>query len=269
MLQRRLLGSSGMAVAPLSLGTVKFGRNQGVKYPSSFSLPSDGALADLLDTAQELGINLLDTAPAYGSSEERLGKILRQRGDRQQWLVFSKAGEAFDPQSGQSHYRFDKAAITASVEASLKRLKTDYLDGLLIHSDGRDLEIIAEHQVFATLAELKQRGLIRCGGMSTKTLAGGLAAIAAGDVAMITLNPQSLAEQPVAAAAAAAAKGVLIKKAFASGHLSSEPGGIAAAINLCLATPGVSSIVAGTINAQHLRDNAAVVAAWQHRHAQP
>ena len=60
----RPLGNSSIKVSPLGLGTVKFGRNIGLKYPSDFSLPTDLELALLLQRAKELGINFLDTAPA-------------------------------------------------------------------------------------------------------------------------------------------------------------------------------------------------------------
>ena len=48
-MELRALGSSGLQVSPLGLGTVKFGRNQGVKYPQSFDLPSDQQALALLD----------------------------------------------------------------------------------------------------------------------------------------------------------------------------------------------------------------------------
>jgi aryl-alcohol dehydrogenase-like predicted oxidoreductase len=56
---KRALGSTGIDVSCLGLGTVKFGRNQEVKYPSSFALPSDREVEQLLAEAQELGINLI------------------------------------------------------------------------------------------------------------------------------------------------------------------------------------------------------------------
>jgi aryl-alcohol dehydrogenase-like predicted oxidoreductase len=65
-----LIHSTDIAVSQLGLGTVKFGRNQQVKYPSQFDLPSDDEIMTLLEIAQELGINFIDTAPAYGISEE-------------------------------------------------------------------------------------------------------------------------------------------------------------------------------------------------------
>src|SRR5690606_24883839 len=83
----RPLGSTGLTVSPLGLGTVKIGRNQGVKYPSGFELPTDQQVRGLLAQARDLGINLLDTAPAYGLSEQRLGPLLQ--GQRQEWVLCS------------------------------------------------------------------------------------------------------------------------------------------------------------------------------------
>lgn len=73
----RPLGDTGLIVSPLGLGTVKLGRDQGVKYPNGFTIPDDAAARALLDQARALGINLIDTAPAYGVSEQRLGPLLR------------------------------------------------------------------------------------------------------------------------------------------------------------------------------------------------
>ena len=73
----RPLGSTGLMVSPLGLGTGKLGRDQGVKYPSGFQIPDDDEARMLLKLARDLGINLIDTAPAYGRSEERLGPLLR------------------------------------------------------------------------------------------------------------------------------------------------------------------------------------------------
>ena len=84
----RPLGSTGLRVSPLGLGTVKLGRNTGVKYPNQFALPSDGQARELLALARDLGINLIDTAPAYGTSETRLGPLLQ--GQRQDWVVCTK-----------------------------------------------------------------------------------------------------------------------------------------------------------------------------------
>jgi len=75
-LELRSLGRSQLKLSQLGLGTVKLGRNTDVKYPAGFELPSDEAVVELLNEASRLGINVLDTAPAYGHSETRLGDLL-------------------------------------------------------------------------------------------------------------------------------------------------------------------------------------------------
>src|SRR3990167_8095339 len=214
-MQRRALGTTDIQVSILGLGTVKFGRNTGVRYPQAFTLPTDAALANLLSRAHALGINLLDTAPAYGNSEERIGKLIVHH--RHQWVVTTKVGEEFH--EGQSHFDFSKAAIQKSIARSLKRLRTDYLDAVLVHSSGEDIKIIEQYDVFSTLAEIKKNGWIRAYGMSTKSVAGGLLAVDQADVVMVTLNLIQTEEQVVIHTAHQKKKGVLIKKALASGHM--------------------------------------------------
>src|SRR5690606_22101093 len=109
----RQFGKTGMRVSALGLGTVKFGRKQAVKYPRSFELPDDRLTADLLSLARELGINLIDTAPAYGTSEERLGGLLK--GQRPDWLICTKVGEEFDPATGLSRFDFSPAHARRSI----------------------------------------------------------------------------------------------------------------------------------------------------------
>lgn len=246
----RPLGSTGIAVSAIGLGTVKIGRNQGVKYPRQFELPADRDIRELLARARDLGINLLDTAPAYGSSEERLGSLLE---DRRQWVICTKVGEEFE--HGESHYDFSPEHVRFSIERSLKRLRTDYLDIVLIHSDGND-EAILHRGTLEALNELKEEGLVRATGMSTKTVAGGIGALEKSDCAMVTYNLENDAERPVIDYAAEHGQGILVKKAFASGHLcerGEDP--VQASMDRILGTPGVTSIVAGTINPTHLREN--------------
>src|SRR3990167_79127 len=254
---KRQLSNTGIWVSLLGLGTVKFGRNKNVHYPSPFDLPSDYAIETLLAHAQSLGINFLDTAPAYGQSEERLGKLLR--GKRHDWVLATKAGEEFV--NSKSHYDFSAASIRNSVEHSLKQLKTDYLDIVLAHSNGDDLRIIQQEEVLSTLAELKTAGWIRAFGMSTKTVECGLLAIDNADIVMVTFNPIQQTERDVIRYAQQQKKGVLIKKALASGHLDKIADDDAAlrAFDFILREPGVSSIVMGTINPEHLQQNAECV----------
>ena len=136
-MERRPLGRTGLEVSPLGFGAFKIGRNEGIKYPQPYPIPSDEEVARLLDGILDMGINLIDTAPAYGTSEERIGQCLASR--RSDYILSSKAGEVW--KDGHSHYDFSPEAIRRSVEESLRRLQTDHLDLLLLHSDGSDLHV--------------------------------------------------------------------------------------------------------------------------------
>ena len=258
----RPLGDTGLRVSPLGLGTVKLGRDQGVKYPNGFRIPDDQAARQLLDLARDLGINLLDTAPAYGRSEERLGPLLR--GQRQEWVIVSKVGEEFD--GDQSRHDFSAAHTRFSVERSLKRLETDCIDLVLVHSDGHDLAVLRDCEVYATLEALKREGKLRGFGFSGKTVEGGLLALERGDCAMVTYNLAEQAERPVLDRAALLGKGILIKKALASGHACLAPGvdPVRASFELIFAHPGVTGAIVGTIDPLHLSHNVTTAAAVLH-----
>jgi len=241
----------GPLVSRLGLGTVKFGRNQGVKYPQGFDLPSDAQILDLLRLAHDLGINLLDTAPAYGLAESRLGQVLPQLGlKRADWVIVSKAGESFE--NGVSHFDFSGPAIRASVLASLEKLRIDYLDAVLLHSDGIDEAGPRFMPALEALQALKAEGLIRAAGFSGKTLAGNLQFADCADLLMLTYNSAETDQLPAIAAAAGQGKGVLLKKALASGHASDAD----AALRMALAVPGVTAAVVGSLSPAHLRANA-------------
>lgn len=254
----RELGSTGLQVSALGLGTVKLGRNQAVKYPANFALPDERSARRLLALAGELGVNLLDTAPAYGSSEERLGRLLAGR--RRDWIICTKVGEEFE--QGQSRFDFSPEHTRQSVLRSLRRLGTDMLDIVLVHSDGRDLGIIEQMGTLEMLAQLKREGLLRAFGISTKTVAGGLAAAAVCDVLMVTYNLVRQEERPVLDECARLGRGALVKKVLDSGNLPPADGGHGtgrtpqqASLELVLAHPGTSAAIVGTINPLHLRSN--------------
>lgn len=256
--QRNAIAETGVKVSPLGLGTVKLGRDKAVKYPEGFKIPDDKQALDLLALAWDLGINLIDTAPAYGNSEQRLGKLLPQL--PRDWVIATKAGEYFDPQSGESRYDFSPESIISSVETSLKRLNREVLDIVLIHSDGNDKKVIEKDGALDTLNELKRRGLIRAAGMSTKTVAGGLLTLQQTDLAMVMHNLQYQDEQIVLDEAARANKGIFIKKALGSGHIAKAAGSqdiVQDNFNFIFKEPAVSSVIIGTINPAHLTDNVA------------
>ncbi len=253
---RTPITDTGLAVSPLGLGTVKLGRNQGVKYPETFNIPDDAHALDLLAQAWELGINLVDTAPAYGHSEQRLGALLPKLS--QDWLIATKVGESFNTDTGASQYNFTPEFITQSIQHSLKNLRRDVLDIVLVHSDGNDQQIIEQQGALEVLNDLKQQGLIRATGMSTKTVEGGLLTLQRADIAMVMHNLDYRGEQAVLDQAAADNKAIFIKKALGSGHLALRDGPvdpIQANFDFIVQNPAVASIVVGTITPKHLIDN--------------
>ena len=244
MLERRWL-TSDLEVSVLGLGTVKLGHNTGVKYPTVFDLPSDAEAANLLAVARELGINLLDTAPAYGLAEMRLGQLIK--GQRDHWILGSKVGEDYD---GDSHFDFTRSGAERSLARSLTRLGTDHLDYCLLHSDGNDHDVLNSGAMDA-LARARDNGDVRAIGVSSKTLAGAMRAIELGlDIVMLTINPEHRDEIPAAQQALDANTGVLVKKAMGSGHLSASE-----SLSMVSQVPGVSAIITGTLNPAHLRAN--------------
>lgn len=251
--QLRQFGSTGLQVSPLGLGTVKLGRNKGLKHPP-FELPDDRTAEQLLGLASDLGINLVDTAPAYGTSEERLGKLLL--GQRNRWVICTKVGEEFDSRTAMSRYDFSAEHVRFSIERSLGRLRTDFLDLVLVHSNGTD-EGHAFAEALDALGDLKAQGKLRAFGISSKTMAGGLLAVERTDCAMITVNPFDAEGKTVSAAARQAGKGILVKKPLAAGALAASAAPpVGETLGLIFSQPGVTSVVIGTIDPQHVRNNA-------------
>lgn len=275
MIKRKPLHGTNLEVSCLGLGTVKFGRNEQVKYPQAFDLPDDSTVLGLLDLAQEEGINLLDTAPAYGSSETRLGGLLNagHGQHRDSWVIVSKAGEEFV--DGASKFDFSAEAITESVERSLTRLQTDRIDAVLLHSNGNDLDILDHSGSPEALFRLQEQGKVLSVGISTKTVAGGQRAIELGmNCVMITYNPWHTEEQPVLDSAQQnGACSVFIKKGFGSGWFGqngelsssetetrpSDP--VAESLGFIFAHPAATAVITGTLNPAHLSENAAKIRA--------
>ncbi|MCB1694340.1 MAG: aldo/keto reductase [Pseudomonadales bacterium] len=244
---RREVAGTGIRVSPIGLGTVKFGRNAGVKYPQAFELPDDRTLSQLMETAAELGINLIDTAPAYGTSESRVGKLLASR--RDEWIVMTKVGETWE--NGRSTFDFSREATHRSIERSLSRLATDRLDIVLVHASDDDVRVVQETDVLESLSRLKERGVIGAIGVSTKTLEGARAALSHSDLVMAAYSPADTSQREALDLARELGKSVLVKKALASGH-ATDPG---ASLAFALSHPAVASAIVGTINPAHLESN--------------
>lgn len=245
-MDQRRLGQTGPLVTPLGYGAFKIGRNQQTKYAATYDLPSDAEVDRLLNGVLDLGLNYIDTAPAYGLSEERIGHSIGHR--RNEFTLSTKVGESFDGR--QSTYDFSESAITASVQRSLRRLKTDVLDLVFIHSHADDIAIIKSTDAVPTLQRLREQGVIRQLGFSAKSLAGARTALAWADVLMLEFHLDDRTMEPVIMAAAAEGIGIVVKKALASGRLSAHD-----ALRFVTGFPGVTTTVTSTLNLGHLRSN--------------
>ena len=246
------LADTGLTVSRLGLGTVKFGRNLEVKYPEQFEIPGDEQVLALLSQAHEAGINLLDTAPAYGTAQQRLGKLV---GNDDSWVICSKVGERFA--NGVSEYVYDEAETRLTVENSLRDLRREALDIVLIHSNGDDLHVLRDTPVMETLLRLKQEGKVLATGISSKTVEGGLLALQHMDIVMCMYNLLDTDELPVIEAAHEQGKSIFIKKGLMSGHLqrAEHEDPLLASYRHIFSQPGVSSLIVGTINPAHLQQN--------------
>lgn len=150
----RTLGKTGLDVSVLSFGASSLG--------SVFRETNEEESIRTVHTAVDLGINLIDVSPYYGltKAETVLGKAIAQM-DRERFILTTKAGRY-----GDAEFDFSKERIIRSVDESLKRLQTDYIDILYLH----DIEFAAFDEVieggFPALDTLKQSGKIRYFGVS-------------------------------------------------------------------------------------------------------
>ena len=154
-------GKSEVVANPLGLGTNAVGGH------NLFHALDDRAGKQLVDAAIANGINLLDTAYVYGlgHSEELIGEVI-QRHHRPDLVIATKGAHDFS--SGEEVINNDPAFLTAQVEASLRRLQTDYLDIYYIHFPDHDTP---KAEAVGALQRLKEQGKIRAIGVSNFSLA--------------------------------------------------------------------------------------------------
>lgn len=158
-MKKVLFGKTGLQVSPVTLGTWGIGGAGWDDYPDEMRL-------DTIKAAVENGINLIDTAPAYngGKSEQYIGEALEEIGARKEVFIVTKTGN--DYIDGQ-YIRNGKADnIFALCERSLKNLRTDYIDILLLHwPDPR----VSLEETYGAMNRLKEQGIIRHIGASNLT----------------------------------------------------------------------------------------------------
>lgn len=248
------LGKTDLSVTPVGFGAFKIGRNTGIKYAAGYDLPDAQEVSRLLNGVLDLGVNYIDTAPAYGISEQRIGETIARR--REEYVLSTKVGETYE--DGQSTYDFSSQTIRYSITLSLQRLRTDVLDLVFIHSDGNDLHILNNTDTVETLQQLRDEGLVRAIGMSGKTAEGAAAALTWADAIMVEYHLDDRSHEAVIRQAAEAGVGVVVKKGLASGKLAPDQ-----AIRFVLKNPGVTSLVIGGLNLEHFAENVRAAQATQ------
>jgi aryl-alcohol dehydrogenase-like predicted oxidoreductase len=148
--QYRTLGRTGISVSPYALGTLMFATSMG-------NDPADSAR--IIHRALDAGINVVDTADAYGDSEEVVGRALEGR--RDDVVLATKFGRPIgqDP----NHRGASRRWIVTTVENSLRRLRTDRIDLYQLHRPDPDTDI---EETLAALTDLIRSGKVRAIGAS-------------------------------------------------------------------------------------------------------
>jgi aryl-alcohol dehydrogenase-like predicted oxidoreductase len=264
---RRTLGTTGLEVSALGLGA----------GPLGDARLSDADAESLVKSALDAGVTLFDTAPSYGSSEERLGRALGAR--RREAVIATKGGYGVP---GVADWTGD--VIRLGIDAALRRLGTDVIDVFLLHSC--DEGTLRRDDILGELDRAKSAGKIRAAGYSGENDA--LAAAVASrrfDVVECSVSPFDRASLGGAVAAAASAGlGVLAKRPLANAAwrhgsvpdahdvrmywerakaMGVDPSPLAwpeVALRFATFAPGVSAALMGTTNAAHLAQAVTAVA---------
>ena len=144
-MKKREIGKSGIEVIPFAFGGNVFGWT--IDEPTSFNI---------LDAFVDKGLDFIDTADVYskwvpgntgGESETILGNWIKKSGKRDKIILATKVGKPMgDDQKGLS-----RAYITQAVEASLKRLQTDYIDLYQSHDDDKETPLLETLETFTDL----------------------------------------------------------------------------------------------------------------------
>ncbi len=127
-MHRKRLGKTNLQVSALSLGTVEIGLDYGISEQGEARHPSEADAHKLLHFALDRGINLIDTARAYGEAEAIIGRALKTR--RREYILASKVM----PRPGAP------SLVRAQLEEGLAALQTDHVDIMMIHSRADQIE---------------------------------------------------------------------------------------------------------------------------------
>ena len=267
-MERRPFGQTGLRVPVLGFGAMQLGDPR---------VPEDHA-ARLLNHALDLGLTLIDTARSYGLSEERIGRHLAHR--RGEFVLSTKVGYGAE---GCADWTYP--CIVAGVEAACKRLHTDVID--IVHLHSCDLDLLESGEVVEALEDCRRAGKLRVAAYSGDSAALRYAiALGAFGSVQASVNLVDQEALPALAEAHACGLGTIAKRPLAGQPwraiepspepvhreyarrfdvLRGEPGFDAAdfeALTLRFAaySPGVDCAIVGGTSLDHLARNAASVA---------
>ena len=274
-LPRRALGRTGLDVTTLGYGAMELRATQGAPAIS------DADAGTLLNQVLDAGINLIDTSPDYGRSEELIGLSIAHR--RDEYVLASKCGCVPGAPGGAEHVH-TAANIRAGVEESLRRMRTDHLDIVQFHRSLTPREFEQDGALAAAL-ELRDEGKVRFIGVSG-TLPNLDDQIAMGvfDIFQIPYSILQRDHEAVIARASAAGAGILIRGGVARGtpddwdrvyymrstsamrdeweqaqldELLDGMSRLEFTLRFTLAHADLDTTIVGTANPAHLRDNLA------------
>jgi aryl-alcohol dehydrogenase-like predicted oxidoreductase len=145
------LGQTGLNVSRLGAGLSEIG--------SELTLAQEDTARQLLNAALDGGINFLDTSACYGISEDLIGRTIAHR--RADYLLATKCGHRWEGYTGQP---WTAQIVRDSIDRSLTRMRTDYLDLVQLHSC--ETTVLEQGEVIQALLDAKQAGKTRFIGYS-------------------------------------------------------------------------------------------------------
>src|SRR5229473_2487656 len=148
-MEKRRLGKTNMNVSVLGFGGSEIG----------YERTSQDAVDQLLNGALDAGLNVIDTAECYPDSEEMIGRAVSKR--RNEFFLFTKCGH---PHGMESAANWSRDSILRSIERSLRRLQTDRVDIVQLHSCSESE--LRKGEVIAALQTAREKGYARYIGYS-------------------------------------------------------------------------------------------------------
>ncbi len=163
-LETRRLGQSDLEITRVGIGTAPIGSTP--DWRIYWGHQDENAAIRAIEAAIDLGVNWIDTAPFYGwgRAEQIVGKALQ--GKREKAYIFTKCGTLRDEQGVESE-NLTPASIRREVEASLRNLRTDYIDLYQFHDPDPHTPI---EESWSVMQSLIAEGKVRFGGLSNHTV---------------------------------------------------------------------------------------------------